>query len=314
MLGALIGLAGAGLSAAGSAAGASSANNAAQANSREALQQQNTARNWQTMMMFGPEDAMQWYHATQQEYPGIDPAYLQTIKKARAYITAKYPSMTQQLQQAGGQLVNETTANNAAYDRNTGRLDRMGAQMEGQSGDWMDATKAAVKAQLDHARQGADQRAAAQLGLMGPSTMVANQQSANALSFGREQASQFANIGQVGAGMFQNARANRMSMLGGRLAGGEANRANLAGLRYSTAMAPAQARMGMLGSQPFGMQAPPGNGGASPGGAAMGSLGSFASTLGGFGMAGGFGGGGGGGGGGPANGQYWQMGPGGSMR
>lgn len=200
---------------------------------------------------------------------------------AAARFFGQYEPTQQAMSRLGEQLIRDNDAAGAFEQRNTDRLDRMASEQEGFARDFEAAAQARARFNTDRARRQADQVTMASMGRLGGS-LLGNQLAGNAMMANNQLMDAMAQIQREGAARWQAARNSRMGLMGGRLAGMETNRRASNQLAFNARMMPVNSRSAMMGGAAFMPQQVQFGGGASPAGAAMGSLAGGLSTLGAF--------------------------------
>ena len=209
---------------------------------------------------------------------------------ASARFFGKYGSLESNTTNANARFIGDLEANQSAEAGNTRDLDALATQNE-QAGQDLQAGEIA-RINRDGARNlaGANQRSQASLGMLGQTSLMANQLSANSRLQGEQNTDSIQAVRQQALERFQRARQLRIGLRTGRAETEEATGRSLAGVRRGTVLEQAQGRIGLFNSPSFGSRSVMAGAGQSGLGSALGSIGGAAGTIGGFGLGnGGFG-------------------------
>jgi len=220
---------------------------------------------------------------------------------ARSRVGAAYPSLFSVMTDAGNQQLAEIQQAAAGRRAGTARLQRLAGGMEGIGGDIEARQLARIQREGKKQLANMNARSSASLGMLGPSTLLANQQAGNARSVGESMSDASLAASVAGADRRMAGRGALLNTMGMRQSLEDSMGQADINSRYQARTMPAQTRQQILSSGVFspylGNNMTQFYGSASPGGAAAGALGQGMGFLGMMGSMGGFGGGGGGGGG-----------------
>lgn len=205
------------------------------------------------------------------------------VEAARTRFTQKYPSMQAVMAQANPRLIGDQEALLQRERDRTGTLDRMAKEAEGVGTDLEAREKARIYRDSERDLKGLDRRSKAALGLSGSNTLIGNQMASNQRQIGYQRDDALLEAAKAATARLLQARGVRMQQLGQRY-GLEGNLEDqLAKLRYSLALAPAQSRAGVVGGSAFNpvAQSPAAYGQYNPTANAFASLGPALAQLGG---------------------------------
>jgi len=205
------------------------------------------------------------------------------VDAAKARFFGKYKPLDQVLTEANGRYIGDLEANQRGEQLATRDLDMLATQNEQAGQDLTQQETARI--QRDGARQlkGLNQQTTASLGMLGNTSLQANQLAANNRLQGEQENDQILRVKQGALARFQAARGARLALRSGRQGiEGELGR-NLAGARRGSTIEPAESRMGLFGGSQFASRTLPGGAGQSALGSALGSaaqgLGQYAGFL-----------------------------------
>lgn len=298
--------------------GSQSQNNAAKNRTRSQRAADEEARNRLGLLQFGPSDYADFQLASgprfRTESAGrssgfnpLDPTGISPLNKAiggflgfggkkrtrridqgaevdaaKARFFGKYKSLDQTLTDANARYIGDLEGNQAGEERATRSLDALAAGNENAGQDVLAGEIARVKRDSARRLDGLNQRTTAQLGLLGPTSLVSNQTAANTRLSGEGEDNSILAAKESALARFQAARGARIALRSGRQGiEGELGR-NLAAARRGSTIEPAESRMGLFGGSQFASRSLPGGAGQSALGSALGSAAQGLGQYGGF--------------------------------
>ena len=285
----------------GSIFGARSANRAADRQQQAQQAEVNAARRRAGFLFFGPEDYEDFelatqptVYQTQRRRGGLGGLFGGTrtstvdqtdrVTAARNRFFGKYRPIDQELRDLGEQAAGRDRGNLEQTRRNTGELLALAGGQEGAIQDVADQGAARVRRDLTRANEEADQRATAILGMMGPSTLLANQLAGNRRRFAESESDALGQLDETRLQRLLQQRGQRLSLLAGRRALEEDLGRQVDQRRYLLDREPLDARQAVLSQGAFQPYTPVMGGTQSPAGNALASLSGSLSLLGGLGL------------------------------